>query len=179
MYSFNYTKEEIKKYLDILDNATNKKEESPNRKTKCWSCQRIDCFSIYMGYKICENCGGLNGHVLGYHQLKDYERLHFRKKSNYQRKYHYEKKVNEVSKRLELTEDEKQELYSKLMDIDNLTMEILNKPFCRKRMISIFFLIKNILEEMGNEKYKLVWIKTSSSTLENHEKWWQSYRSLK
>ena len=148
MYSFNYTEEEIKKYLDILNNATNKKEETLNRKTKCWSCQRRDCFSIYLGYKICENCGCLNGHVLDYHQQKDYERLHFQKKSIYQRKYHYEKNANEVSKRLELTEDEKHDLYNKLMDIDNYTMEILNKQFCRKRMISIFFLIKKNLEEM-------------------------------
>ena len=115
---------------------------------------------------------------LGYYDQKDYDRLHFRKKSIYQRKYYYEKKVNQVSKRLQLTEDEKYDLYNKLMSIDNHVMEILNKQFCRKRMISIFYLIKKFLEEMGNEKYKLVRLKTSGSTLENYEKWWAGYKSL-
>ena len=171
-----YTKEEIKKYLDILHNYTRQKEES--NKPKCKNCQESDCFSIYSGYKVCESCGCLNGHVLGYYDQKDYNRLHFRRKSIYQRKYHYEKKVNQVSKRLQLTDEEKYDLYNKLMLIDNHDMEILNKQFCRKRMISIFYLIKKILEEMGNEKYKLVYIKISRQTLENYEKWWANYKSL-
>ena len=64
------------------------------------------------------------------------------------------------------------------MAIDNHVMEILNKQFCRKRMISIFYVIKKVLEEMGNEKYKLVYLKISEQTLANYEKWWNSYKSL-
>ena len=96
--------------------------------------------------------------------MKEYDRFHFRKKSICQRKYHYEKKVDQVSKGLHLTEDEKCELYNKLMNIDNHVMEILNNQFCRKRMISIFYLIKRLLQEMGNEKYKLVYLKISPQT---------------
>ena len=108
-----YTEEEIKRYMEILHKYTKPPEEKSSEtsiKSKCCNCQRDDCFSIYSGYKICENCSVLNGHVLGYHDYKDYDRLHFRKKSIYQRKYHYEKKVNQVSKRLQLTEDQKYEL---------------------------------------------------------------------
>ena len=65
------------------------------------------------------------------------------------------------------------------MKRDNNVMEILNKKYCRKRMISIFYLIKKNLEEMGCEKYKLVYLKISPQTLENYEKWWNSYNSLK
>ena len=64
------------------------------------------------------------------------------------------------------------------MEIDNHVMEILNKQFCRKRMISTFYLIKKLLEEMKNEKSKLVYPKISPQTLENYEKWWDSYKSL-
>ena len=103
----------------------------------------------------------------------------FGKKSIYQGKYHYEKKVNQVSKRINLTDEQKYELYNKLMEIDNNVMEILNKKYCRKRMISIFYLIKKLLEEMGCEKSKLVYLKISPQTLENYEKWWNSYISLK
>ena len=170
-----YTKEEIEKYLEILRSYNNtQSEEKENIKVRCRNCQS-DSFTIELGYNICDSCGTTNGHVLGYFDLRECNRFHFRKKSIYQRKYHYEKKDDQVSKRLHLTEDEKCELYSKLMNIDDHVMEILNKKYCRKRMISIFYLIKKLLEEMGCEKYKLVYLKISPQTLENYEKWWDSY----
>ena len=46
-------------------------------------------------------------------------------------------------------------------------------------MLSIFYLIKKLLEQMGCEKYKLVYLKISPQTLVNYEKWWNSYISLK
>ena len=140
-----YTEEQIKQYLDILHNYTKQPVEGEaglSKKAKCCNCQNSECFTIDSGYKICDYCGVANGHVLGFYDVKDYDRLHFRKKSIYQRKYHYEKKVNQVSKRLNLTGEQRYELYNKLMAIDNHVMEILNKKCCRKRMISIFYLIK-------------------------------------
>ena len=172
-----YTEDQIKKYLEILHNYT-KKPVDVSKKVRCRNCQS-DSFLVESGYNIYDSCGTTNGHVLGYFDLKEYDRFHFRKKSIYQRKYHYEKKVDQVSRRLHLTDNEKYELYSKLMAIDNHVMEILNKQFCRKRMISIFYLIKKLLEEMGCEKYKLVYLKISPQTLENYEKWWDSYNGLK
>ena len=173
-----YSKEEIKKYLDILHKYTKPPEVEKSRKTKCWNCQRDDCFTIVSGFKLCENCGSQNEHFLGYFDKKDQDRLLFRKKSIYQRKYHYEKKVDQVSKMIQLTEDEKYELYNKLMVIDNKVMEILNKQFNRKRMISIGYLMKKILEEMGNKKYKLIDLNISYQTLANYEKWWHTYKSI-
>ena len=172
-----YTKEEIERYLEILRSYNTQSEENENRKVRCRNCQS-DIFLVESGYNICDSCELTNGHVLGYFHLKEYDRFHFRKKSVYQRKYHYEKKVNQVSRRLHLTEDEKCELYNKLMNINNNVMEILNKQFCRKRMISIFYLIKKLLEEMGCEKSRLVYLKISEQTMENYEKWWDSYKSL-
>ena len=172
-----YSEEEIKKYMTILHNYTKPLEKETSQITRCWNCQETD-FDIVSGFKLCENCGSQNEHVLGYLDKIDYDRLLFRKKSIYQRKYHYEKRVNQISKRLKLTEDEKYELYNKLMEIDNSVMEILNKQFCRKRMISIVYLIKKILEEMGNVKYKLVYMNIGDQTLANYEKWWQSYKSI-
>ena len=174
-----YTEDQIKKYLEILHNYTSQpvEEVDNSRKAKCCNCQS-DSFTIDSGYKICDYCGVANGHVLGFYDVKDYDRLYFRKKSIYQRKYHYEKQVDQVSKRINLTVEQKYELYNKRMKIDNYVMEILNKKYCRKRMISIFYLIKKLLEEMGDEKYKLVYLKISDQTLENYEKWWDSYKSL-
>ena len=141
-----YTEEEIKKYLEILHKYTSQPEEEISIKAKCCNCQNSECFTIDSGYKFCDYCGVANGHVLGFYDVKDYDRLYYRKKSIYHRKYHYEKKVNQISKRINLTDEQKCELYVKLMKIDNYTMEILNKKYFRKRMISIFYLIKKLLE---------------------------------
>ena len=176
-----YSEAEIKKYMDILRIYTKPKEDESSetdRKTKCWCCQKSE-FELVSGFKICENCGSQNGHVLGFFDKRDQDRLIFRKKSVYQRKYHFEKKVKQVSKKLKLTEDEKYDLYSKLLEIDNSVMEKLNKQFNRKRTINIVFLIKKMLKEMGIEKHKLVELSIGDQTLENYEKWWHCYKSLK
>ena len=175
-----YTEDQIKKYLEILHNYNKKPVEDiiTSKKVKCLNCENIDCFTIDFGYKISYFCGVENGHVLGFYDAKDYDRLHSRKKSIYQRKYHYEKKVNQVSKRIKLTDEQRYELYNKLMEIDKHIMEKLNKKYCRKRMISIFYLMKKLLEEMDCEKSKLVYVKISPQTLESYEKWWSSYKSL-
>ena len=176
-----YTEAEIQKYLEIIKKHTKPREDESsetNRKTKCWNCQKSD-FELVSGFKICTNCGSQNEHYLGYFDKRDQDRLLFRKKSIYQRKYHFEKKVKKISKRLNLSEDEKYNLYSKLLEIDNSVIEKLNKKFSRKRTISIVFLIKKILEEMNNPKHKLVELSIGEQTLENYENWWHSYKSLK
>ena len=174
-----YTEDQIKKYLEILHNYTSQPVEEVKVKAKCCNCQNSECFTIDSGYKICDYCGVANGHVLGFYDVKNYDRLYYRKKSIYHRKYHYEKKVNKISKILKLTDEQKFGLYSKLMEIDNEVMKILNKKYFRKRMISIEYLIKKLLEEMGCEKYKLIYLKISPQTLEIYEKWWLSYKELK
>ena len=64
------------------------------------------------------------------------------------------------------------------MEINDKVMKILNNKYFRKRMISIEYLIKKILEEMGCEKYKLISLNISSQTLEIYEKWWLDYKDL-
>ena len=111
-------------------------------KSKCLNCPNTESFKIDSGLKICDECGVSNGYVLGLFDLKDFDRLHYRKKSIYHRKYHYEKKVNQISKRINLTDEQKCQLYDRLLKIDNLIMEILNKQYFRKRLININYLIK-------------------------------------
>ena len=148
-------------------------------KSKCCNCENRESFTIDSGYKICDYCGVANGHVLGFYDVKDYDRLYFRKKSIYHRKYHYEKKVNQISKRINLNDEVKCKLYDRLVKIDNYIMEKLNKQYFRKRMININYLTKKLLEEMGCEKFQLINLKISPQTLEIYEKWWRSYKELK
>ena len=178
-----YTEEEINKYLNILNNYKGRGVRgtvgSPYKKAQCSNCLNTVNFTIDFGHKICDECGTINGCVLGLFDLKDYDRLHYRKKSIYQRKYHYEKKVNQISKLINLNDEQKCELYDRLLKIDNHIMSLINKQYFRKRMININYLTKKLLEEMGCEKYKLIILKISPQTLEIYEKWWASYKSLK
>ena len=193
-----YTEEEIAQYTKILKSYTGGVSPPQNPPTNqqgsyqqggyggmqsprvCKNCQSSSSnFTIYLGQYICEECGVFNGHVLGYFDIREQDRLFYKKKSIYNRKYHYEKKVNQISKRLNLTDNEKDQLYSKLMIIDNDVTKSLNKQFDRKRLINIFYLIKKVLQEMNCEKYKLVDLKISPQTFENYEKWWRSYKNIK
>ena len=171
-----YNESEIKKYLDIFRSYT-KPPDKTDRKISCSSCQKTD-FDLVSGFVFCVNCGSQNGRYFDSFDKRDQDRLLFRKKSIYQRKYHFEKKVKQVSKRLNLSEDEKYNLYSKLMEIDNKITKKLNEQFKRKRSINVIFLIKKILEEMNNPKHSLIELSIGDQTMENYEKWWQSYKSL-
>ena len=161
-----YTEEEINKYLNILHNY-NKRTQQFSPKSKCRGCPNNKSFTIDSGLKICDECGVSNGCVLGLFDIKDLDRLYYRKKSIYHRKYHYEKKVNQISKRINLNDEEKCKLYEKLL------------KYFRKRMININYLTKKLLKEMGCEKYKLIVLKISPQTLEIYEKWWGSYKEIK
>ena len=87
-----YTEEETKKYLNILSNYK-KNIQKFNLKNKCKGCSNTESFSSYSGYNMCNECGTLNGHILGQFDVKDFDRLYYRKKSIYHRKYYYDKKV--------------------------------------------------------------------------------------
>ena len=172
-----YSEKEIKKYLDIIYNFTKSPKNETDRKISCSNCQEKE-FDLVSGYVYCMKCGLQNGRYFDSFDKRDQDRLLFRKKSIYQRKYHFEKKVKQVSKRLNLSEDEKYDLYLKLLEIDSRIMEKLNKQFNRKRSINVIFLIKKILEEMINPKHSLVKLNIGDQTMENYEKWWNSYKSL-
>ena len=172
-----YTEEEIKKYLNILSNYK-KTLQQFKLKSKCKGCSNTESFSSYLGYNMCNECGTLNGHILGQFDLKDFDRLYYRKKSIYHRKYYYDKKVKNISKLINLTDEQKFELYNRQLKIDNYIMKILNNQYFRKRMININYLIKKILEEMGCEKYKIIEFKISPQILEIYDKWWESYKKL-
>ena len=176
----------MKKYRDYQQKGSGERTEGPPRIYT--TCVNPDCitnqhepqppnFYIESGFYMCESCDSLNSHALGYYDIKEYDRFHYRKKSIYQRKYHYENKVKDISKRLALTDDEQYCLYNKLMEIEEKTIDEINEHFNRKRMISVFYLIKKLLEEMGCEKYKQIGLKISKETFANYEKWWEYYKN--
>ena len=172
-----YKEEEIKKYLNILSNYK-KKNNQFTLKFNCKGCSNTESFSSYLGFNMCNECGTLNGHILENIEFKDFDRLHYQKKSIYHRKYYFDKKVKNISKLINLTDEEKCELYDKLLILDSNNMKVINDKYFRKRMININYLIKKSLEEMGCEKYKNIKIKISSQILEIYDNWWKSYKEM-
>lgn len=69
----------------------------------------------------------------------------------------------------------KSELYERLLEIDNNCIKVVNQKFSRKRMISINYIINQILEEMGCEKINL---KISPKILELYTNWWNMYKEM-
>lgn len=63
------------------------------------------------------------------------------------------------------------------MSINEDVMKVLKNRFCRKRMISIYYLIKTFLKEMKNENYQLLDLKISDQTIEKYKKWWRYYKN--
>ena len=153
-----YTEEEIKKYLNILSNYK-KSLQQFKLKSKCKGCSNTESFSSYSGYNMCNECGTLNGHILAQFDVKDFDRLYYRKKSIYHRKYYYDKKVKNISKLINLTDEQKFELYNRLLKIDNYIMKILNNQYFRKRMININYLIKKIWRKWDVKSIKLLNLK--------------------
>ena len=153
-----YTEEEIKRYLNILS-IYKKPIKQFTLKFKCKGCSNTESFSSYLGYNMCNKCGTLNGHILGHFDVKDFDRLYYRKKSIYHRKYYYDKKVKNISKLINLTDEQKFELYNRLLKIDNYIMEIINKQYFRKRMININYVIKKIWRKWDVKSIKVLKLK--------------------
>ena len=170
-----YTEEEIKKYLNILHNY---REGVKGKTVDSTCCSNTENFSTYLGQYICIECGQFKGHILGKFDVNDFDRLHYQKKSIYHRKYYFDKKIKNISKLINLTDEEKSELFDKLLILNSNNMKILNDQYSRKRMININYVIKKILEEMGCKKYKNIEIKISPQILDIYDNWWKSYKEI-
>ena len=168
-----YSEEEINKYLKILDDY--KREGVTGGTVGAPVCKS---FEEYLGQHLCIDCGQIKGHILDKFDINDYDRIYYQKKSIYYRKYYFDKKVNIIAKLINLTDEEKNELYDQLLSLDSNNIKVINKKYCRKRMININYIIKKILEERGCEKYKNIKIKISSQILECYDKWWKSYKEM-
>ena len=75
-----YTSEQIDSYLNILEKNKNNQSEN-NDKIGCKNCGK-DNLTIYLGQYVCEECGLFNGYVLGYFDIKEKDRLFYKKRAS-------------------------------------------------------------------------------------------------
>lgn len=150
-----------------------------SNKVTCKYCNCSD-FCIQSGFYHCSNCFVSQGHVLGYYDKAENERFYFRKKSIYQRKYHYLNKIKEMINKfdLQLLEDEQYELYKKLMEMNDEKLSKLNKRFKRKRLMNIYFIIKQFLRSDENRQHEKIEFNLRPETLKFYKKWFNYYQSI-
>ena len=113
--------------------------------------------------------------ILNHIDICDWEGCCFKRKSVYHRKYYFEKNLNEVRKKMNLTDDNISNIYEILYKIDNKKIiKKLNTYYKRKRIINIVFIIKTILLEEGYDNIdELLPLKVTKEIEKKiYNEWW-------
>ena len=79
---------------------------------------------------------------------------------------------------LQLSEDERYELYKKLMEINDEKLAKLNKKFKRNRLINIYFIIRQFLRNDENKQHEKILLNLGPETLKFYNKWFEYYQSI-
>lgn len=79
---------------------------------------------------------------------------------------------------LQLLEDEQYELYKKLMEMNDEKLSKLNKRFKRKRLMNIYFIIKQFLRSDENRQHEKIEFNLRPETLKFYKKWFNYYQSI-
>ena len=129
------------------------------------------------GYSVCKNCGQVAGYKVVNEYVNFRENLYrFRTKSVYNRKYHLENIIDDLlaTSMICVNYQQRAKIHRIFVEINKILPHINGK---RKRIISIKFLLEQILSAMGLEHSPLVCIK-SDRTLASYKKYWDSVLDL-
>ena len=125
---------------------------------------------------ICLKCGSVHSYDYVNEYINFYENMHkIYKKSVYHRKYHIENVLNRICymNNMELTHNERNHIYE-VFDKIGTIIHLVNGN--RKRMISVNFIMRKILEMM-RLPYDKIQITKSKKTLAFYEIYWAGIMS--
>ena len=129
------------------------------------------------GMNVCINCGSVHGYDYVPEHVDFYENMYkIRRKSVYHRKYYIENVLNSICyrNRMQLTHDQRNRIYEIFAKIDSVLHEINDG---RKRLISIKFILKQLLKMLGLP-YKDVYVTKSKKTVRYYEQYWAKVQLL-
>ena len=129
------------------------------------------------GMNTCMNCGLVNGCDYVKEYFNFYDNMHrIQQKSVYNRKYHIENVLFNIysENNIELTYHQREQIYKAFIEIDNVLNEVNDG---RKRMISIKYVIKELLKILGLP-YKDINVAKSKRTLKYYKEYWKKLQSL-
>ena len=152
-------------------------EKPRDRSAKYYFC--CDCQDIINnnGMIFCRSCGIVQGYKTAREYVDFYEnRYRMRRKSVYHRKYHLNNILMDISTKHNITFSVEQK--NKIMKIFSEIGEMIPKMESeRKRMISINFILRQVLRMMGLP-YEKIPISKSKKTLASYEKYWKQMNEL-
>ena len=126
---------------------------------------------------VCRSCGIIQGYEAAKEYIDFYDNRHrIRKKSVYHRKYHLNNIMMDISTKHNITcsVEQKNKIQKIFHEIGKILPQINSK---RKRMISIYFILRQVLEMMGLP-YNEIPISKSRKTLMLYQQYWNRIRSL-
>ena len=135
-------------------------------------CDRNDIINDN-GSNVCQSCGSVHGFDTSSEYIDFHEnRSKLVRKSVYQRKYHIQNTLNDICNQYKLQiliseRDKIYQIFEKIPSIDN----------GRKRMISIKFLLKRVME-MLKLPHDDIKVTKSKKTLAYYEEYWNKIQSL-
>ena len=130
------------------------------------------------GFIVCKNCGQVHDYLTADEYVDFYENRHkMKRKSVYHRKYHILNVINDIAQNnnIQVGYYNREKILRIFRFIDQVTPEVNN--FCRKRLISVNFIIKQLFDILGVE-YKIIALTQSKNTLRYYQNWWERVYSL-
>ena len=126
---------------------------------------------------VCKSCGVVQGYNFVEEYVDFYKNRHrLRRKSVYHRKYHIDNIIIDIQQKynIEISYHQKYKIDRVFREIGNIINEVNGK---RKRMISIYFILRKVLSMM-DLPFDDIPISKSKKTLVSYEKCWTSILSL-
>ena len=139
-------------------------------------CIKKDMVNIN-SMNTCVNCGLVHGCDYTPDYFNFYDNMHkIKRKSVYHRKYHIDNVLDSIlcENNIQLTYHQREQIYKVFVEIDSVLNEVNDG---RKRMISIKYVIKQLLKMLGLP-YKYISVTKSKRTLKYYKKYWKKVQSL-
>ena len=153
-------------------------DEKPRyRSAKYYLC--CDCQDIINnnGMIVCRSCGIVQGYETAREYVDFYENRHkMKRKSVYHRKYHINNILMDISTKHNITfsVEQKNVIMRIFSEIGKILPQINGE---RKRMISLYFILRQVFRMMGLPFNKIP-ITKSKKTLASYEKYWKQMNEL-
>ena len=128
----------------------NKQIQDPGKPKRYFCCDSMRL--IKDGFIECKNCGQVHDYFTADEYVDFYENRHrIKRKSIYHRKYHIINVMNDIAQinGIQIGYYKRENILRIFRLIDNVTPEVNN--FCRKRLISVNFIVKQLFDILGVE----------------------------
>ena len=158
-----------------LEGLDEKPRDCPEKFYVCCDCQDI----IYDDRMIvCQSCGIVLGYKTAREYVNFYENRHkIKRKSVYHRKYHLNNILMDISIKhnIYFSVEQKNKIMKIFFEIGKIFPQMNNGK--RKRMISLNFILRQVLRMMGLP-FNIIPISKTKKTLASYQRYWTQIISL-